>query len=360
MLTSSIGPAQPEEKAPGANARTRLRALLTAPGTMQRVRVAAHRTVLVAGVSAIGAIGVMFVKPELTDHIKAMSPFAASSTQQAAASPVSSPDVLVAAPAAPVAAMPATQSAAAPSQASAPAVQATMPATPVVAAAAPAQHNAVEHAATIAPTEGKEVATKEQKWVTNWLAKRYRVAGDATNMLVAATYRTASEVKIDPLLVLAVMAIESGFNPFAESPMGAQGLMQVMSKIHHDKFQPLGGVKAALNPVANIKVGATILKEYVSRGGSVESGLKMYVGAAAFENDAGYGYKVLAEYKRLKDVASGKTVPWSAAAAATVAAKTPPKPATPPAEDKVDVLTRAETPSLREKTQDQDGIVAAL
>ncbi|HEX8885581.1 MAG TPA: transglycosylase SLT domain-containing protein [Noviherbaspirillum sp.] len=332
---------------------------------MQRVRVAAHRTVLVAGVSAIGAIGVMFVKPELTDHIKAMSPFAASSTQQAAASPVSSPDVLVAAQ---VASMPATQAAAAPAQAPAQIIQATLPATPVAvapatttaAAAAPEHVNAVEHAASIPASEGKEVATKEQKWVTNWLAKRYRVAGDAANMLVGATYRTAREVKIDPLLVLAVMAIESGFNPFAESPVGAQGLMQVMSKVHHDKFQPLGGVKAALNPVANIKVGATILKEYVSRGGSVESGLKMYVGAAAFENDAGYGYKVLAEYKRLKEVASGKSVPWTTAATATVAAKTPPKPATPPADDKVDALTQAETPSLREKTQDQDGIVAAL
>lgn len=358
MLTSSIGPAQPEEKAPGANARTRLRELLTASGKMQRVRVVAHRTVLVAGVSAIGAIGVMFVKPELTDHIKAMSPFAASSTLQAAASPASSPDVLVAAP---VAVMPAMLPAAAPSQVSVQPVQATLPATPVVAATAPEQSNAVEHATSIPATEGKEVATKEQKWVTNWLAKRYRVAGDAANMLVGATYRTAKEVKIDPLLVLAVMAIESGFNPFAESPMGAQGLMQVMSKVHHDKFQPLGGVKAALNPVANIKVGATILKEYVSRGGSVESGLKMYVGAAAFENDAGYGYKVLAEYKRLKEVASGKSVPWTTASTATVAAKTPSKPAPQPAaEEKVDVLTQAETPSLRENTQDQDGIVAAL
>ena len=355
MLTSSIGPAQPEEKAPGANARTRLRELLNAPGKMQRVRVVAHRTVLVAGVSAIGAIGVMFVKPELTDHIKAMSPFAASSTQQAAASPVSSPDVLAAAPAA---VMPATPVAAAPAPAI---IQATTQPTPVAAAAVPEQAGAIEHAASLAATEDKEVATKEQKWVTNWLAKRYRVAGDAANMLVGATYRTAREVKIDPLLVLAVMAIESGFNPFAESPMGAQGLMQVMSKVHHDKFQPLGGLKAALNPVANIKVGATILKEYVSRGGSVESGLKMYVGAAAFENDAGYGYKVLAEYKRLQEVASGKSVPWTTATTATVAAKTAPKPASQPApEDKPDVLTQAETPSMREKAQDQDGIVAAL
>ncbi len=151
--------------------------------------------------------------------------------------------------------------------------------------------------------------SKQQKWVTSWLAKRYRVANDATNMLVSTAYVTASETKLDPLLILAVMAIESGLNPFAESPVGAQGLMQVMSKIHHDKFKPLGGTQAALNPVANIRVGAQILKEYVKRGGSVEAGLKTYVGAAAFETDQGYGSKVMAEYKRLKMVASGKQVP---------------------------------------------------
>jgi hypothetical protein len=105
------------------------------------------------------------------------------------------------------------------------------------------------------------------------------------------------------------MAIESGFNPFAESPVGAQGLMQVMSKLHHEKFQDLGGVKAALNPVANIKVGSLILKDYVTRGGSIEAGLKLYVGAADLENDAGYGAKVLAEYRRLKEVSLGRKVP---------------------------------------------------
>ena len=169
--------------------------------------------------------------------------------------------------------------------------------------------------------------TKQQKMVTTWLAKRYRVAGDATNMLVSTAYTTAKEVKIDPLLILAVMAIESGLNPFAESPVGAQGLMQVMSKIHHAKFQKMGGIQTALNPVANIRVGAQILKEYVNRGGSVEAGLKTYVGAAAFETDQGYGSKVLAEYKRLKLVADGKSVPTftpstpSIAAPAAVVAK---------------------------------------
>ena len=171
---------------------------------------------------------------------------------------------------------------------------------------------------------------KQQQYVTTWLSKRYRVAGDATNMLVSTAYATASEIKLDPLLILAVMAIESGLNPFAESPVGAQGLMQVMSKIHHAKFQKMGGMQAALNPVANIRVGAQILKEYVKRGGSVEAGLKTYVGAAAFETDQGYGSKVLAEYARLKQVAKGKHVPTfnrppAPAPASIVADKATPK-----------------------------------
>ncbi|MBC7574715.1 MAG: lytic transglycosylase domain-containing protein [Herminiimonas sp.] len=150
---------------------------------------------------------------------------------------------------------------------------------------------------------------KQQQFVTSWLSKRYRVAGDAANMLVSTAYTTAHDIKLDPLLILAVMAIESGLNPFAESAVGAQGLMQVMSKVHHDKFQQMGGVQSALNPVANIRVRALILKDYVTRGGSVEAGLKTYVGAAAFENDSGYGFKVLAEYRRLKQVAIGQKVP---------------------------------------------------
>ena len=157
--------------------------------------------------------------------------------------------------------------------------------------------------------------TKQQQNVTSWLAKRYRVAGDAANMLVSTAYMTAHEIKLDPLLILAVMAIESGLNPFAESPMGAKGLMQVMAKVHHDKFQEVGGAQAALNPVANIRVGAQILKDYVKRTGSVEGGLKTYVGAADMESDSGYGAKVLAEYKRLKLVAGGKKVPTNTPAA---------------------------------------------
>jgi hypothetical protein len=167
---------------------------------------------------------------------------------------------------------------------------------------------------------------KQQEFVTTWLSKRYRVASDATNMLVSTAYLTAREIKLDPLLILAVMAIESGLNPFAESPMGAQGLMQVMSKVHTEKFQELGGVQAALNPVANIRVGALILKDYVARGGSVEAGLKSYVGAGAFETDDGYGVRVMAEYNRLKQVSAGKKVPTITPVMAAATPKPQPQP----------------------------------
>ena len=206
----------------------------------------------------------------------------------------------------------------------------------VVAKAAPAPVVADVAEAVETPHAGAQHLgnSKQQQWVTSWLSKRYRVASDAANMLVSTAYMTAHEVKLDPLLILAVMAIESGLNPFAESPMGAKGLMQVMAKVHHDKFEQVGGQQAALNPVANIKVGALILKDYVKRTGSVEGGLKTYVGAADMASDSGYGAKVLAEYHRLKQVAGGKKVPTRNVAPPTQmvvkAAPAAPKPAAVP------------------------------
>ena len=217
---------------------------------------------------------------------------------------------------------------------------AAAPAPAVVAAATPAPPQAAVLDTRQDQLEVKHLGnlgnTKQQQHVTSWLAKRYRVAGDAANMLVSTAYMTAHEIKLDPLLILAVMAIESGLNPFAESPMGAKGLMQVMAKVHHDKFQEVGGAQAALNPVANIRVGAQILKDYVKRTGSVEGGLKTYVGAADMDDDSGYGAKVLAEYHRLKQVAGGKKVPTTNVArpAQMVVKSTPAAaPATPKAEE---------------------------
>lgn len=149
----------------------------------------------------------------------------------------------------------------------------------------------------------------EQRNVARFVAKKYRVGLDEVQHLVALAYRAAREFRIDPYLVLAVMSIESNFNPDARSPAGAQGLMQVLTRVHVDKFRPFGGAMAAFDPRANISVGSRILKEYLVREGSVEAALKSYVGAATMSHDSGYGYKVLSERERIAAAAAGKPVP---------------------------------------------------
>ncbi|SDC24792.1 transglycosylase SLT domain-containing protein [Paraburkholderia lycopersici] len=167
------------------------------------------------------------------------------------------------------------------------------------------------------------VSAREQALVATYLARRYRVAQEPVGELVKAAFDTGREVGLDPLLLLAVMAIESGFNPYAESGVGAQGLMQVMSKVHSDKFQYFGGKSAALDPLANIKVGALVLKDCIARGGSLPGGLRLYVGSSS-QDDGGYGAKVMAERGRLRDVARGRNVPINAPQApVTTAASTP-------------------------------------
>ncbi len=149
---------------------------------------------------------------------------------------------------------------------------------------------------------------KAQAALAFWLSKKYRVAPEPISALVAEAFDAGQRVHIDPTLILAVMAIESGFNPFAQSPVGAQGLMQVMTKIHSEKYQNFGGKFAAFDPVANLQVGAKVLQDCIRIAGSMEGGLRMYVGASSDETEGGYTAKVLAEYGRLRQVALGHQV----------------------------------------------------
>ena len=106
---------------------------------------------------------------------------------------------------------------------------------------------------------------------------------------------------LDPLLVLAVISIESRFNPIAESAMGAKGLMQIIPKYHRAKLDALGGEDSVLDPESNIMVGTRILQEYVHRTGTLEAGLQFYNGAF-WDGSAQYAQKVLAERDRLEQV----------------------------------------------------------
>jgi hypothetical protein len=164
-------------------------------------------------------------------------------------------------------------------------------------------------------SDPKELS-RQQAAVAQWLARRYQVAPEPVSRLVQEAWQVGAKAGLDPTLILAIMAIESRFNPFAQSAVGAQGLMQVMTKVHNDKYVAFGGNHAAFDPVTNLRVGVQVLKECIARAGSLEAGLRFYVGAGNQAEDGGYAVKVLSEQNSLRLVAGGKNVPLRAAVSA--------------------------------------------
>jgi hypothetical protein len=156
-------------------------------------------------------------------------------------------------------------------------------------------------------TDPKQL-TREQAAVAHWLSRRYRVAPEPLSRLVQEAWEVGRHARLDPTLILAIMAVESSFNPFAQSSVGAQGLMQVMTRVHDDKYEAFGGVHAAFDPVSNLRVGVQVLQECIRRAGGVEAGLRYYVGAALQDNDGGYAAKVMHEQSHIQRVASGQSV----------------------------------------------------
>jgi soluble lytic murein transglycosylase-like protein len=174
---------------------------------------------------------------------------------------------------------------------------------------------------------------QQQARLASWIARRYKVAPEPVSALVQEAYGIGQRGGLEPTLILAIMAVESSFNPFAQSHVGAQGLMQVMTHVHDDKYGAFGGKHAAFDPITNLRVGVQVLKDCIQRGGGVEAGLRLYVGAALLEGDGGYASRVLAEQVHMRQVASGKTVPTTVSNQATSTPIPPPatQPAKPPA-----------------------------
>lgn len=165
---------------------------------------------------------------------------------------------------------------------------------------------AAERVSTLDPAE----LPKAQANVAQWLSRKYRVAPEPLSVLVAEAFTIGQKQRLDPTLILAVMAIESRFNPYAQSPVGAQGLMQVLTRVHTDKYENFGGHMAAFDPVSNLRVGVKVLQDAIKQAGSIEGGLRLYVGAVTSDG-ADYINKVMSEHLRIQSVALGKPMPTS-------------------------------------------------
>ncbi len=157
--------------------------------------------------------------------------------------------------------------------------------------------------ASIHDTPINGVTKSQEKALRSYLGRKYKIANTVAGAIIRAAFAYGKQRNLDPQLILAVIAIESRYNPFAESSVGAQGLMQVMTSVHIDKLRYSGGPASVFNPLVNIRVGTKILADCIKRRRSLRGGLACYVGATG-PSDGGYGAKVIAESRRIA-LASG-------------------------------------------------------
>jgi len=143
----------------------------------------------------------------------------------------------------------------------------------------------------------------EQARVTRFLSRKYRIAPQPLSTLVAEAWQVGQLGQVPPTLILAVMAVESGFNPFAKGTQGGTGLMQIEPSAHEDVLSQFGGKLAAFDPLTNLRLGARQLQASIQQGGSIEEGLRQYAQSSGQANDSAYVERVLAEQRQLERVA---------------------------------------------------------
>lgn len=173
------------------------------------------------------------------------------------------------------------------------------------AQALPDAEKITSEAALVAEASIRRVADRvqqgEQQALADFISRRWRIADSAAARFVSIAYRAGQQHSVDPVLILAVMAIESRYNPVAQSVVGAMGLMQVMPQFHLEKLREHGGEHALLDPEVNIHVGAQVLREYQRRLADPVMALQMYAGAFD-EPTSRYANKVFAERALLEPV----------------------------------------------------------
>ena len=130
---------------------------------------------------------------------------------------------------------------------------------------------------------------------------KYKIAPEPLNALILEVFDLADRSALEATLILAVIGVESNYNPFANSPTGAKGLMQVIPEVHSEQFTPYGGAMAIFDPKTNLRIGVKILKECINLTGSLEEGLRLYkAGEESVSQETEYISRVIAEQERLK------------------------------------------------------------
>lgn len=155
-------------------------------------------------------------------------------------------------------------------------------------------------ASAMAALERVEDARRRQDLLVQRITSSYKVAPDFARRIVKAAHDIGRRETVDPVLLLALVGVESSFRPEARNPSGAIGLTQTIPRWHPQKVAAIKARgKSLMDPEANLGMGAQILAEYTRMsGGDRMRGLQRYNGASK-DRTQRYARKVMATYHRL-------------------------------------------------------------
>lgn len=151
--------------------------------------------------------------------------------------------------------------------------------------------------------EAMQELMPEQVKVTRWLSRKYRIAPQPLEQLVAEAWQLGQISQVPPTLILAVMAVESGFNPFAKGTQGANGLMQIDPQAQQATLQAFGGRLAVFDPLTNVRIGVRLLQSSIQEAGSLREGVLRYGRASGQASEESYADRVMTEHRQLERVA---------------------------------------------------------
>ncbi|WP_126708155.1 transglycosylase SLT domain-containing protein [Candidimonas sp. SYP-B2681] len=132
--------------------------------------------------------------------------------------------------------------------------------------------------------------------ITSYLAAKFNKDEETVREYVDLAWGEAEKHEgVSPELILAVVQKESGLRAGIKNKYGAQGLMQVVARWHPDKLHRR---ESLFDPSVNIRVGAEILQEYLTKAkNGLPGALKKYSG-----NSRGYVESIIRETKRLATI----------------------------------------------------------
>lgn len=123
-------------------------------------------------------------------------------------------------------------------------------------------HQPVKKQQDAAPANFFDLSPEQQaliQWVLD--SATPRLAPEQARQIVLLVYDKAKSISIDPIEFISIMRLESRFNPHARSSEGAQGLMQVLSRVHRHE---LAG-HSAYDIETSISVGTQILSDCLDK-----------------------------------------------------------------------------------------------